>query len=31
MTCHPETVEWFREAAPDAALQGGVKVIDLAV
>ncbi len=31
MTCHPETVDWFREAAPHAALNGGVKVIDLAV
>jgi len=31
MTCHPETVEWFREAAPDAAIQGGVKVMDLTV
>jgi len=30
MTCHPETVEWFREAAPGPGAKGGATVIDLA-
>jgi len=29
MTCHPETVEWFGEAAPGPVAEGGVKVINL--
>ena len=30
MTCHPETVEWFLEAAPGPVAEGGVNVVDLA-
>jgi uncharacterized protein YhaN len=30
MTCHPETVEWFKEAAASETVPGSVNVIDLA-